>query len=375
MYGTCHHSTFLYVEAPSSYVVISEESGRGKYTVIMFNAEHRKLREPGSIEAPGEEELTSVYLSGPDESIEAEICPEVGCTCFSLRFQGEELLHFPFNLNHYRASKDLAGIPLLYPFANRLERDAIPFRGKEFPLSGEELYRDGNGLPIHGLIIKSSAWSLKDLNASRDFARALFEFNLERDMSLRNNFPFGQALLLTFELQQNQLRILLEVENRDRNPFPLTPGFHPYFSLGKHKRNDIRLSIPAGKSLSLSDLYLPDGNDILVSEKWPEHEDMVLGKNKFDTVFTDLGEDPVFKLIRPDLSINLHCGPDFPVGIVYSPPDENLVCLEPMTAPTNAMYLHSRGQWEIPVLEPGQNMSFEHSIEIQPTLRRPVGPS
>ena len=333
----------------------------------MFNAEHRKLRLPGTAVAPGEEELTSVYLAGPDESIEAEICPEIGCTCFSLRYRGEELLHFPFNLNHYRASKDLAGIPLLYPWANRLEKDFIPFRGKEFPLAGEEIYRDGNGLPIHGLILKSNSWSLKDLNASRDFARALFEFNLEADLSMRMNFPFAQALFLTFELQQRELRILLEIENRDRNPFPVSPGFHPYFSLGHFDRNDIRLSIPARSSMILDNQYLPDGSSISVSEKWPEHGDMVLGSHKFDTVFTDLqGEDPVFRLIRPDLSIDLHCGQDFPVGIVYSPPAERFVCLEPMSAPTNAMFLHSRGQCEVPVLEPGQKKTFEHSIAIRP---------
>ena len=94
---------------------------------------------------------------------------------------------------------------------------------------------------------------------------------------------------------------------------------------------------------------------------------MVLGSHKFDTVFTDLqGEDPVFRLIRPDLSIDLHCGQDFPVGIVYSPPAERFVCLEPMSAPTNAMFLHSRGQCEVPVLEPGQKKTFEHSIAIRP---------
>ncbi|MEQ8350642.1 MAG: aldose 1-epimerase [Leptospiraceae bacterium] len=333
----------------------------------MFNAEHRKLRQPGTAVAPGEEELTSVYLAGPDESIEAEICPEVGCTCFSLRIKGEELLHFPFNLNHYRASKDLAGIPVLYPWANRLEKDLIPFRGKEFPLSGESIYRDGNGLPIHGLILKSSSWTLKDLNASRDFARALFEFDIESDAVMRNNFPFAQAILLTFELQENTLRILLEVENRDRSPFPVTPGFHPYFSLGKYERNNVRLSIPARNSMGLDSQYLPDGSSLSVTEKWPDHANLILGSHKFDTVFTDLeGEDPVFKLIRPDLSINLHCGKDFPVGIVYSPPAERFVCLEPMTAPTNAMFMHSRGQWEIPILEPGQKQMFEHWIEIGP---------
>lgn len=332
----------------------------------MFISEHRKLRQPGSIEAPGEEELTSVYLAGPDESIEVEICPEIGCTCFSLRYRGTELLHFPFNLNHYRASKDLAGIPILYPWANRLEKNHFPFRGKEYPISGEAIYRDGNGLPIHGLILKSTSWTLKDLNASRNFARALFEFQTESDTDLRNNFPFQHGLFLSFELQHDELRILLEIENRDRNAFPVSPGFHPYFALGNYSRDSIRIKIPAKKSMQLNELFLPGGELVDVEEKWPEHRNLVLGRNKFDTIFTELdADDPAFCLHRPDYTVGVHLGQDFPVGIVYSPPDEDFVCLEPMTAPTNAFFLLDRGQFDVPVLEPGQRRSFEHSIQIR----------
>ncbi|MCB1169780.1 MAG: aldose 1-epimerase [Leptospiraceae bacterium] len=331
----------------------------------MFIAEHRKLRQPGTAVAPGEEELTSVYLAGPDESIEAEICPEIGCTCFSLRFRGQELLHFPFNLNHYRVSGDLAGIPLLYPWANRLEANHFPYRGKEYSLEGESIYRDGNGLPIHGLILKSSSWMLKDLNASRGFARALFEFALENDAGMRSNFPFNQGLFLTFELGDDGLNIMLDIENRDRSSFPISPGFHPYFSLGQFARDEIRLSIPAKRSLRLNELYLPDGESIDVAERWPDHRDLILGNHKFDTIFCDM-EEPSLRLIRPDLTINVQLGSDFPVGIVYSPPDQGFVCLEPMTAPTNAFFLLDRGQWDVPVLEPGQRRSFEHKIEILP---------
>jgi len=333
----------------------------------MFIAEHRKLRQPGSIEAPGEEELTSVYLAGPDESIEAEICPEIGCTCFSLRLNGTEVLHFPFNLNHYRASGDLAGIPLLFPWANRLEDDAFPFRGKSYSLS-EPLHRDGNGLPIHGLITKSNAWSLKDLNASRGFARALFEFNMEADASLRVNFPFIHSLFLSFELRPGSLGNRLEVENRDRMAFPVSPGFHPYFDLGPYPRDSIRLSIPARQSMQLNEQFIPDGKSVAVKSRWPDHQNMVLGNHKFDTIFSDLiSDDPTFQLIRPDVTIGVHHGSDYPIGIVYAPPGDGFVCLEPMTAPTNAFYMLERGQCKVPVLEPGDRTAFEYSISVDPT--------
>ena len=334
----------------------------------MFIAEHRKLRRPGTSEAPGEDELTSVYLAGPDESIEAEICPEIGCTCFSLRLGGQEVLHFPFNLNHYRASKDLAGIPLLYPWANRLEGNSFSFRGKEYPLEGPDIYRDGNGLPIHGLILKSPSWSLKDLNASGTFARALFEFGAE-DAMLRNLFPFLQGIALTFELTDAGLRILLEVENRDRSAFPLAPGFHPYFSYAGFEREDVILEIPARECLELDSHYLPTGERTATADRWPEHTKMPLASHRFDTIFTALpGEDPVFRMHRPDLSVGLHFGKDYPVGIVYAPTDQPFVCLEPMTAPTNAFHLAGRGLWDLQVLEPGQKSSFEFWIEL---IKRP----
>jgi aldose 1-epimerase len=333
----------------------------------MFISEHRKLRQPGTAEAPGEEELTSVYLAGPDETIEAEICPEIGCTCFSLRYGGRELLHFPFNLNHYRASEDLAGIPILYPWANRLEEDWFPFRGKKYELSGP-VYRDGNGLPIHGLILKSHSWSLKDLNASSGFARALFEFNLEVDGIMRSNFPFNHSLFLTFELRPDALTVLLEIENRDRNAFPVSPGFHPYFSLGSHARNDVRLSIPARDCMTLDERYIPTGKTQSVKDLWPNHMDIPLGSQKFDTVFSDLiSETAAFKLIRPDVTVEVLPGKDYPVGIVYAPPEHSYVCMEPMAGPTNGFFLLDRGQYKLPVLEPGDKKSLEYTIKLSET--------
>lgn len=101
---------------------------------------------------PATERLDSVTLRSVDGSTEAEFVPETNMVCSSLRYLGAEYLHQGAGVEAYAKDGMTMGIPLLHPWANRLngfhyrvgdEDVALPQGENVIPL-------DDVGLPIHG---------------------------------------------------------------------------------------------------------------------------------------------------------------------------------------------------------------------------------
>ena len=90
--------------------------------------------------------------------IEATFVPGAGMVGCSLRHRGEELLGQRRGLRAYVAERATMGIPLLYPWANRVARMRFPVAGREVAIDPEAtpLRRDADGLAMHGLLTAAS---------------------------------------------------------------------------------------------------------------------------------------------------------------------------------------------------------------------------
>jgi aldose 1-epimerase len=75
-----------------------------------------------------------------------------------------------------------------------------------------------------------------------------------------------------------------------------------------------------------------------------------LASIQLDDVLTDLdrGSDgkAVFWVKGKREKISVVFGPRYPVAVVFTPPDKEAVCLEPMAAVTNAFNLAKRGLYK-----------------------------
>ena len=91
--------------------------------------------------------------------LSATFLPDLGMTGVSLRCRGREHLALPGGLAALRAGATL-GIPLLAPWANRLASRRYRAAGVDVDLDGLPLGTDGNGLPIHGLLVGRPGWRL-----------------------------------------------------------------------------------------------------------------------------------------------------------------------------------------------------------------------
>src|SRR4051795_10758578 len=108
--------------------------------------------------ARSEHVLSSPALGG----IEATYVPSAGMVCRSLTVAGDELLGQRGGLERYVADHGTMGIPLLYPWANRVvsERFEVAGRQVDLTLARRDEATDPNRLLIHGLLAGHSAWEV-----------------------------------------------------------------------------------------------------------------------------------------------------------------------------------------------------------------------
>jgi galactose mutarotase-like enzyme len=101
-----------------------------------------------------------VTLTDPSSPVAAQFVPEAGMIGISLTDSGVELLGQRRGLDGYLTAGKTMGIPILYPWANRLGGNTYAAEDVTVTLTpGENGVRpDPNGLPIHGTMAAYPGW-------------------------------------------------------------------------------------------------------------------------------------------------------------------------------------------------------------------------
>jgi aldose 1-epimerase len=261
--------------------------------------------------------------SGP---LDATFLPNLGMLGSSLRHRGEELLALPGGLDGYRQGR-VTGLPLLAPWANRLGARRYEVDGIVVDLDGLDLTADEHGLPIHGTMTARPGWEL--VAVSRDSLAARFDFGAHPD--LLASFPFPHELQIEASLEATTLRMDTTLVPTADRPVPVSFGYHPYLRLPGARRADIRLRLPQRRHVELDDRQLPTGR-----AHAEEAEDEPVGTRTFDDLYA-LGDDRRLSLIGGGRRLVLELGDGYGHAQVFTPPAAETICLEPMTAPVNAL--------------------------------------
>jgi len=150
-----------------------------------------------------------VRLETPEASCEIAC---TGARVTSFKVHGDEILFAPREWRHGGGSFSSGGIPICWPW---------------FGKSGPE------GSKGHGF-----AHSLAFKVAERTAEKVVLE--AESNDETRRLWPFDFSLACTIALEGATLSLRLETTNKSREPFLLTNGFHPYFSLGERDKAVVR---------------------------------------------------------------------------------------------------------------------------------------
>ena len=260
--------------------------------------------------------------------LKAQFLPGFGMLGVSLRHKGVEVLRRLDDLTAAAAHGSTAGIPFLYPWANRLSALHYQKAGPEVVLDPKSplLHFDANGLPIHGVPWSHLTWTAVEKSA--EHVTAGLDWSSPDLLAL---FPYRHQLTMRASLQTDGLTIETTVQAGD-GPVPVSFGFHPYIGLPDLPRGDWRLTLPAMRRHELDARGIPTG-----AEEAFDGLDAALGTRAFDDGFALLEDSATLSISGAGRRISVDLVEGYTHTQVYAPTDKDFIALEPMTASTNAL--------------------------------------
>src|SRR5277367_4925561 len=205
--------------------------------------------------------LQTTVVRDEASALEATFVPAAGMLCSSLRHRGEELLAQNAGVAAYAQQGKTMGVPLLYPWANRLAGFDYTGAGRSVrvPRDLARVRVDQNGIPIHGVVPGLMAWELapaedRDRSPRRVAARLSWS---DARPELFDVFPFRHELRYEAALRGGSLEIEVTVDAGGDDPVPLSFGFHPYLSPPGAARERLLVELPAMRPLALDAQEIP----------------------------------------------------------------------------------------------------------------------
>ena len=283
----------------------------------------------------------------------AEIVPGLGGICCSLEHDGTQILGLVKGLDAYAAAGSTMGIPLLHPWANRLAGPAYSAAGRavRFDPAAGPVHLDGNGLPIHGVF--GTALGLTPVAQDGTSLEAVLE---SRDSpELEAVFPFAHRLELGVLLEPGRLALTTTLTASGHDEVPVAFGYHPYLRIEGIPRAEWTVDAPVRTHLVVDDRMLPTG-----ATRDAPIQPGPLGSRVFDDGYAGVADGSTFTLGGGSRRITVTFIDGYPFAQVYAPPDQDVVCFEPMTAPANALV---SGQG-LRVLAPGQSHRARFEVAV-----------
>jgi aldose 1-epimerase len=312
-----------------------------------------------------QEGMTIYVLKDHKSDCEAKIVPQFGNNCFSYSFnvEGEQIdiLDPPPSLAVLKQRASGYGVPILFPFPNRIREGRFTFEGQDYQF---DVPRPGAN-SIHGLVL-NRPWKVEKAEATDETGARLVSSIKSSDFpDIVRQYPFPFNLRITYKLKDGVLSLLADMENLGQRNMPMGFGIHPYFRAPLSKSSgpqDCQIKLPARKYWELRD-FLPTGKILEASGRYNLRDGVSAADIRFDDVFTDLiMTDGVSRCVvddkRAKMRMILESDPIFREMVLYTPPGRPALCFEPYTCPTDATNLRQRGMdVGIIVLKPGQTIS------------------
>jgi aldose 1-epimerase len=298
-------------------------------------------------------EFETVVLTDPSSSLTASFVPAAGMIGTSLCDGDAEFLGQRRGLQAYVTDSKTMGIPILYPWANRLSANQYAAAGAVITLTpgAGGVHTDEHGVPIHGVLAAYPGWLVTDRSANTLTAAVDFGGTPQ----LLASFPFPHLLTQRVRLADRTLTIETTVTATTSAPVPLCFGYHPYLQMPDVPREQWQLTTPAMRHLPVDDRGIPTG----ATEDWPASTTQ-LADTTYDDGFDQVPEGAVFTLAGGGRRIDVTFETGYPAAQLFAPPGEELVAVEPMAAPTDAL---RNGGYRYAV--PGKPETARFSIRVR----------
>jgi aldose 1-epimerase len=295
----------------------------------------------------------------------AAVWPAFGFNCYRWQVAREdgsgELLYSAPDLFHQGSRPTRSGIPVLFPFPNRIRDGCFTWDGLTYRLPTN----DPSGKnAIHGFACRVP-WRVIGEGADDRSAWVTGEFWCSKDAGeAQSLWPADHRLRLTVRLLPATLRLEAIVDNPDRLPLPFGLGYHPYFLAPPEEAPTSwsQVCVPTRSYWELRDA-LPTGMRLPVDAARDLNRPRPLHELKLDDVLSQLGPAPAPPrnglVLRGTFGrLQLWTSPAFRELVAFTPPHRQALCLEPYTCTTDAINLQQRDlDAGLLVLPPGERWS------------------
>jgi aldose 1-epimerase len=296
---------------------------------------------------------TVYVLEETDASSRAEIWPALGFNCYRWQTrwnnQPTDLLYAdPQLFDNGRPTR--SGIPILFPFPNRIRSGRFTWKNKEYQLP---LTDSSAPNAIHGFACRRP-WRVIDQGADNEQAWLQGAFQGSKDAPESLAFwPADYLLQVTYRLSKQRLRIEAEVENPGQESLPFGLGYHPYFLVPPGQGAACLVEVPARSYWEL-EKALPTGRLLPVDAGRDLNVPRLVDELNLDDVLTDVPSDinpgaagcclrGTLKNTALGMQLGVFSSPAFRDMVIFTPPHRQAICLEPYTCTTDALNLQPRG--------------------------------
>ncbi len=246
---------------------------------------------------------------------------------------------------------------LMLPWANRIAEGRFTFEGHTYQL---KTTRD-DGTARHG-DVRGRPWQV--LQSDAYVQSLIFESSQHEGV----NWPFSFAAQQMFTLQDNRIRVLTAIFNRDQRPMPAGFGHHPYF-VRPSAPADLSVTIPAAAYFPLSEAFLPMGEAQPVTPMLDFRVSRSVEGDDYNHLLTQLDHSQPIELIYHALGlrVRIELEPAYKHVLIFTPAGEPSIAIEPMTMATNAHNLpldpDITGLWTIP---PNDHRAATFTLTVEP---------
>ena len=242
-----------------------------------------------------------------------------------IRVKDRDLVRTTATLEDFQARPGYNGMPLLAPFANRLDETAFYANGRKYNFD-MELGNVRGPIPSTGYVNGTKAWKLVEAKADATGAWVTSRLDFYRIPQFMQQWPFAHTITMTYRVSDGTLEVRTRLDNLSDDPMPAVIGFHPIFELPDGTRNDWTVSVDARTHWIEIPQRLPTGETQPIEQFFKaERTQIKLGDYALiDDVFTDLVRDAdgraTMKLMYGGKELHTVLGPKYKAVLLWSTP-------------------------------------------------------
>ena len=298
-----------------------------------------------------------VHVLRQAEKAIAEIAPGLGNNCYAFRVADDKaesgadswlhLIDAPPDLTTLREHPDIYGIPVLFPFPNRIRGGTWHFEGQSYNFDKAA----ESPTSIHGLLL-NRPYRVARHTANENGATLACTLDSQEFPDISRQFPFPFSIGIEYTLKDCALSMTVSIRNDGNRNMPMGFGIHPYFRVALSPNAGAAaalIRVPVAAYWQLDDISVPTGKKLTAAGRLDLRHPTPLAGLRLDHVFTDVQMEAdgfsrcVIENRDTGHAMVMESDARFRELVVYTPPGRDTICFEPYTCPTDAINLEAKG--------------------------------